>query len=89
VDLLSISSHDKDQSISFIFKDLKKSVLEFNSALLIPLLESSDVNFKIAVVHFLLVHLSDLNAVKRVSSFLQLSLSYNLLVNMYIHMYLD
>ena len=75
-DLLLISSHDKDQAISFIFQNLNKIIIEFNSALLIPLLEASDVNFKIAAVHFLLVHFNDLYAVKRVRFLVQIQILY-------------
>lgn len=56
-------------SLIFINDEISKVELEINSGLLVPLFLQSkypDLNFSIAVTHYLIIHMSDINAAKKV-----------------------
>jgi hypothetical protein len=66
---LSDEKHDLSAKtgIALLFEDFSRHIFELNSSVLLPLLEKADVKLKLSLLHFLLIHVHDLNAAKRVS----------------------
>lgn len=54
-------------SLKLIFNNLQIQEIELNSSSMLSLIKSSDTQFKLNALHFLILHLNDANAAKRVN----------------------